>query len=78
MVLDAQFPTYPEGFPPEVIDAFSAAIGRGAGGVAESQIEGYRAGSSRSTRRRVARRRRGWSGSAVAGGVRSGSRRTSM
>jgi phosphopentomutase len=29
VVLDAPFPTYPEGFPAEVIDAFSAAIGRG-------------------------------------------------
>jgi phosphopentomutase len=29
VVLDAPFPTYPHGFPPEVIDAFSAAIGRG-------------------------------------------------
>jgi phosphopentomutase len=29
VVLDQPFPTYPEGFPPEVIDAFSAAIGRG-------------------------------------------------
>jgi phosphopentomutase len=29
VVLDAPFPTYPDGFPAEVIDAFSAAIGRG-------------------------------------------------
>jgi phosphopentomutase len=29
VVLDAPFPTYPHGFPAEVIDAFSAAIGRG-------------------------------------------------
>jgi phosphopentomutase len=29
VVLDQPFPTYPEGFPPQVIDAFSAAIGRG-------------------------------------------------
>jgi phosphopentomutase len=29
VVLDAPFPTYPDGFPAEVIDAFTAAIGRG-------------------------------------------------
>ena len=29
VVLDQPFPTYPDGFPPEVIDAFSDAIGRG-------------------------------------------------
>jgi phosphopentomutase len=29
VVLDQPFPTYPDGFPPEVIDAFSQAIGRG-------------------------------------------------
>ncbi len=29
VVLQAPFPTYPDGFPPAVIDAFSAAIGRG-------------------------------------------------
>jgi phosphopentomutase len=29
VVLDQPFPTYPEGFPPEVIGAFSEAIGRG-------------------------------------------------
>ena len=29
VVLDQPFPTYPDGFPPEVIDAFSEAIGRG-------------------------------------------------
>jgi phosphopentomutase len=29
VVLDQPFPTYPGGFPPEVIDAFSEAIGRG-------------------------------------------------
>jgi phosphopentomutase len=29
VVLDQPFPTYPDGFPPEVIDAFSKAIGRG-------------------------------------------------
>jgi phosphopentomutase len=29
VVLDHPFPTYPDGFPPEVIDAFSDAIGRG-------------------------------------------------
>ena len=29
VVLDEPFPTYPDGFPPEVIDAFSEAIGRG-------------------------------------------------
>ena len=29
VVLQAPFPTYPDGFPREVIDAFSAAIGRG-------------------------------------------------
>jgi phosphopentomutase len=29
VVLEAPFPTYPDGFPPEVIGAFSAAIGRG-------------------------------------------------
>jgi phosphopentomutase len=29
VVLDHPFPTYPDGFPPEVIDAFSQAIGRG-------------------------------------------------
>jgi phosphopentomutase len=29
VVLDQPFPTYPDGFPPKVIDAFSAAIGRG-------------------------------------------------
>jgi phosphopentomutase len=29
VVLDQPFPTYPDGFPPQVIDAFSAAIGRG-------------------------------------------------
>jgi phosphopentomutase len=29
VVLDAPFPTYPHGFPAEVIDAFTAAIGRG-------------------------------------------------
>jgi len=28
VVLDKPFPTYPDGFPPEVIDAFAAAIGR--------------------------------------------------
>jgi phosphopentomutase len=28
VVLDAPFPTYPDGFPAEVIDAFTAAIGR--------------------------------------------------
>ena len=29
VVLDQPFPTYPDGFPPEVIDAFADAIGRG-------------------------------------------------
>ena len=29
VVLDEPFPTYPDGFPPEVIDAFADAIGRG-------------------------------------------------
>jgi phosphopentomutase len=29
VVLDQPFPTYPDGFPPEVIDAFAEAIGRG-------------------------------------------------
>jgi phosphopentomutase len=29
VVLDQPFPTYPDGFPPEVVDAFAAAIGRG-------------------------------------------------
>jgi phosphopentomutase len=29
LVLDQPFPTYPDGFPPEVIDAFAQAIGRG-------------------------------------------------
>ncbi|HEY8495972.1 MAG TPA: phosphopentomutase [Limnochordales bacterium] len=29
VILDRPFPVYPNGFPPEVIDAFSAAIGRG-------------------------------------------------
>jgi phosphopentomutase len=29
VVLDHPFPTYPDGFPPEVIDAFADAIGRG-------------------------------------------------
>jgi phosphopentomutase len=29
VVLDQPFPTYPDGFPPEVIDAFTEAIGRG-------------------------------------------------
>jgi phosphopentomutase len=29
VVLDQPFPTYPDGFPPEVIDAFTDAIGRG-------------------------------------------------
>jgi len=29
VVLAAPFPTYPDGFPPEVVEAFSAAIGRG-------------------------------------------------
>jgi phosphopentomutase len=29
VVLEAPFPTYPDGFPPEVIDAFAAATGRG-------------------------------------------------
>lgn len=29
LVLDRPFPTYPEGFPPEVMDAFERAIGRG-------------------------------------------------
>jgi phosphopentomutase len=29
VVLDQPFPTYPHGFPPEVIDAFAEAIGRG-------------------------------------------------
>jgi phosphopentomutase len=29
VVLSSPFPTYPDGFPPEVIDPFSAAIGRG-------------------------------------------------
>ena len=29
VVLTSPFPTYPDGFPPEVVDAFSAAIGRG-------------------------------------------------
>jgi phosphopentomutase len=28
VVLDKPFPTYPDGFPPEVIDAFAAAVGR--------------------------------------------------
>ncbi|HSR27504.1 MAG TPA: phosphopentomutase, partial [Actinomycetes bacterium] len=28
VVLDQPFPTYPDGFPPEVIDAFADAIGR--------------------------------------------------
>ena len=29
IVLDAPFPTYPEGFPPEIMEAFEKAIGRG-------------------------------------------------
>ncbi|MBQ3076576.1 MAG: phosphopentomutase, partial [Clostridia bacterium] len=29
LTLERPFPTYPEGFPPEVIDAFRAAVGRG-------------------------------------------------
>ncbi|MBW3661379.1 MAG: phosphopentomutase [Gemmatimonadetes bacterium] len=40
VVLDRAFPTYPEGFPPEVIEAFEAAIGRGSlGNVAASGTE---------------------------------------
>ena len=38
--LDRPFPTYPDGFPPDVIDAFSAATGRGVlGNVAASGTE---------------------------------------
>jgi len=29
LILDTPFPTYPDGFPPQVIDAFTKAIGRG-------------------------------------------------
>ena len=40
VILDKAFPTYPNGFPPDVIDAFETAIGRGTlGNVAASGTE---------------------------------------